>query len=63
MTLTIETDLDMVKMYDHTKNEVSVATAFKSYSPDRYAERTEQTDRHTLTTKTLPLLHTREVTN
>ena len=62
MTLTIETDLDMVKMYDHTKNEVSVATASKVIAQTGM-RRDRQTDRHTLTTKTLPLLHTREVTN
>ena len=54
MTLVFKLDLDMVKMYHHTKNEVFYVHSFKSYSPNR------QTDRHTHThmTKTLPLPHT-----
>ena len=38
MTLILKLDLDMVKMYHHTKNEVSMSTASKL---------TAQTDRQT----------------
>ena len=55
MTLILKLDPDIVKMYHHTKNEVSMSTASKVIS---------QTDRqtHTHTMKTLPLPHMREVT-
>ena len=59
MTLILKLDLDIVKMYNHTKNEVSMSTASKSYSPNRHTD--TQTDRHTNTMKTLPLPHSREV--
>ena len=36
MTLILKHDLDMVKMYCHTKNEVSMSKKFKSYSPNRH---------------------------
>ena len=54
MTLVLKLDLDIiVKMYHHTKNEVSMPTGSKVIA---------QTDRHTDMMKTLPLLHTWEVT-
>ena len=52
MALILKLDLDIVKMYHHTKNEVSMSTGSKVIA---------QTDRHTDTTKTLPLPLTREV--
>ena len=54
MTLILKHDLDIVKMYHHTKNEVSMSTGSKVIA---------RTDRHTHThtTKTLPPPHTREV--
>ena len=60
MILILEPDLDIVKMYHHTKSEVSLSTGSKVIA---------QTDTHTHahihthTTKTLPLPHTREVRN
>ena len=52
--LILKINLDMVKIYYHTENEVSRLTHSKVIA---------QTDTHTITdtTKTLPLLHTREV--
>ena len=53
MTLVLKLDLDTVKMYHDTKNEVSMSTGSKSYSLklqtqiDRQTDR--QTDRHTHT--------------
>ena len=64
MTLILQHDLDIIKMYHHTKNEVSMST------PSKVIARTDthtdgQTDRWTDTLtdnmKTLPLPHTREV--
>ena len=56
MALILKLDLDIVKMYHHTKNEVSMSTASKVIAwTDRH------THTHTHTTKTLPLPHTREV--
>ena len=52
MTLILKLDLDMVKMYHHTKNEVYMSTGSKVIA---------RTHTHTDTTKTLPLPHTREV--
>ena len=52
MTLILKPDLDIVKMYHHTKHELSMSNASKVIA---------QTDRHTDTTKTLPLPPTREV--
>ena len=49
MTLILKFDLDIVKMYHHTKNQVSMSTASKYYSPNRLTDR--QTD--TLTQHTL----------
>ena len=59
MTLILDLDLDMVKMYHHTKNEVSMSDASKVI-----AQTDSHTDRltHTDTTKTLPLPHTQKVT-
>ena len=56
MTLILKRDLDIVKMYHHTKNEVCMSTASKVI-----ARTDRQTDRHTHTMKILPLPHTREV--
>ena len=60
MTLILKFDLDIVKMYHHTKNEVSMSTHSKVI-----ARTDTPTDTHTQThtdmTKTLPLPHTREV--
>ena len=52
MTLILKLYLDMVKMYHHTKDEVSMSTHLKVIV---------QTDTQTDTMKTLHLLHTREV--
>ena len=58
MTLILKLDLDIVKMYHHTKNEVSMSTGSKVIA---WTEQTQthrqthtQTDTHTDTTKTLP---------
>ena len=48
--LILKLDLDMVKMYHHTKNEVSMSN---------YSKVIALTDTHTDTTKTLPPPHTR----
>ena len=56
VTLILKLNLDIVKMYHHTKNEVSMSIASKVIT---WTD--TQTDRHTNTTKTLPLPHTREV--
>ena len=57
MTLILKLDLDMVKMYLHTKNEVSMSRVQKSW-----LEQTEtQTDRHTDMTKNITYPHTRVV--
>ena len=60
MTLVLKLDLDMVKMYHHTKNEVSMSTTSRVIAQTD-AHTHSLTDTHTDTTKTLPLLHTREV--
>ena len=44
MTLIFVLDLDMVKMYHHTKNEVSVSTASKVIA---WTDRHRHTDTHT----------------
>ena len=54
MTLILKLDLDMVKMYHHTKNEVSLSTGSKVIAQT-------DTDTQTDTTKTSPLPHTWEV--
>ena len=58
MTLVLKLDLDIVKMYHHTKNEVALSTALKVLAE---TDRQTHTHRHTHTdiTKTLP--HTQEV--
>ena len=58
MTLKLKHDLDIVKMYHHTKNEVSMLTSSKVI-----AQTDRQTDTHTHThmTKTKPPPHTWEV--
>ena len=45
MTLVLKLDLDMVKMYDHTKNEVSMS---------RHSKVIARTHRHIDSMKTLP---------
>ena len=61
MTLILKFDLDIVKMYHHTKNEVSMSSGSKVIAQtDTQTHR--HTDKHTDMTKTLPLPHTREVT-
>ena len=60
MTLILKFDLDIVKMYHHTKNEVSMSTASKGIvQTDRQTH--TQTETHTDTMKTVPLPHTQEV--
>ena len=54
----LEHDLDMVKMYYHTKNEVSTSTHSKGIAR---TDRQTHTHTHTDMTKTLPLPHTWEV--
>ena len=62
MTLILKIDLDIVKMYHHTKNEVSMSTPSKVIAQTDTQKQTDgQTDTHTDTTKTLPLLHMWEV--
>ena len=55
MTLILKFDIDMIKMYQHTKNEVSMSSASKVI-----AQTDKHTDTHTHThlhhtTKTSPL--------
>ena len=52
LTLILILDLDMVKMYHHTKNEVSMSTASKVI-----ARTDTQTDRHTDTHTQTPRKH------
>ena len=71
MTLILKLDLDMVKMYHHTKNEVSMSTGSKviprththtdTHTQTHTHNTHTHTHTHTHTTKTLPLPHTREV--
>ena len=58
MILILKLDLDMVKMYHHTKYQVSMSTHSKVI-----AQTDKQTDirTHTDMMKALPLLHTQEV--
>ena len=48
MPLLLKIDLDMVKMYLYTENEVSMLRGLKSYSLNRQKHRQtdRQTDRH-----------------
>ena len=46
MTLILNLDLDIVKMYHHTKNEVSMSTTSKVIAR---TDRQTDTDTHTLT--------------
>ena len=55
MTLVLKLDLDIVQMYQHTKDEVSMLNTSEQTHTDTH------TDKHTDTTKTLPPPHTREV--
>ena len=58
MTLVLQHDLDMVKMYCHTKNEVSTSTASKviaqtdRHTHSRWTEREREAHTHTHTMKT-----------
>ena len=76
MTLILKLDLDMVKMYLHTKNEVSMLRGSKSIAwtdrqtdthtqihtqTDRHTDR--QTDRQTDMTENITYPHTRVVTS
>ena len=58
MTLILKLDLDMVKMYLHTKNEVSMSRGSKVIV---IACTDRQTDRHTDMTKNITYPHTRVV--
>ena len=61
MTLILKLDLDTVKTYLHTKNEVSVWNSSKVIAwTDRNTDR--QTDKHTDMTENITYLHTRVVT-
>ena len=65
MTLILKFDLDMVKMYHNTKNEVSMSTGSKVIAQIHTHTHTHthtHIDRHTDMTKTLPLPHTQEIT-
>ena len=53
MTLICKPDLDMVKMYLYTKNEVSLSRGSKSYSLNRQKHR----DRHTDMTENITYPH------
>ena len=57
MTLILKLDIDMVKMYHHTKKYSFYVNWFKNYSLNRDTH----THTHTDTMKELPLPHTREV--
>ena len=68
MTLVLKLDLNMVKIYHHTKNEVSMSTYSKVVArtdrqththTDIHTDR--QTHTHTDMTKTLPQPHMQEV--
>ena len=62
MTLILKLDLDIIKMYHHTKNEVSTSIPSKVIAQTD-TQTHSQTDRQTNThTYTLLLPHTREVT-
>ena len=65
MSLILKHDLDIIKMYHHTKNEVSMLTGSKGTArTDTHTHTETHTHTHTHThtlTKTLPLPHTREV--
>ena len=57
----LKLDLSMVKMYHHTKKWSFYVNSFKSYSLNWHRQ-TDRTHTHTHTMKTLPILHTSEVT-
>ena len=55
MTLVLKLDLDMVKMYLHTKNEVSMSRHSKVIArTDRQTRTHTHTHTHTHSMKTLP---------
>ena len=58
MTLIFKLELDMIKMYLHAKNEVSMSSDSKGYSLNRQKT---QTHRQTDTTKNITYPHTRVV--
>ena len=63
MTLILKLDLDMVKMYLHTKKWSFCVKGFKSYSLNRQKHRQTDTHTHTHTdmTENITYLHTRVV--
>ena len=64
MTLILKLDLDMIKMYLHTKNEVSMSSGSKVIAwTDRNTDRQthRQTHRHTDMTENITYPHTRVV--
>ena len=63
MTLTLKLDLDMVKMYHHTKNEVSMSRHSKVIAwTDRQTDRHTHTHTHTHTQyENITFPHTRAV--
>ena len=55
VTLVLKLDLDMVKMYHHTKNEISMLRHSKVIvQKDRHTHTHTEMDRHTDSMKTLP---------
>ena len=61
MNLILKLDLDMVKMYLHTKNEVSMSRGSKQTETQTDTQTDRQTDRHTYTTENITYPHTRIV--
>ena len=49
MTLILKLDLDMIKMYSHTKNEVSMSRGSIVIAEQTETQTDRQTDRHTHT--------------
>ena len=60
MTLILKLDLDMVKMYHHTKNEVCMSPHSKVIA-QTHTDTYTNTHTHRHDKKTLPLLHMWEV--
>ena len=58
MTLILKLDLEMVKMYLHTKNEVSMSSSSKVIA---WPDKQRQTHRHTDMTENVTYPHTRVV--
>ena len=59
MTLILKLDLDMIKIYLHTKNEVSMSSI--SRNTDRHTHTNRHTDRQTDMTENITYPHTRVV--